>query len=171
MSYFSFKPEFDPDAAALRGGAAVGRGGAAVGMLFELPALEFGAIVLLRQWCDGEAGRAAIAHDFCVTLGSAHGAEAVNLLAGLVTLMVQRGRRPLMRHAADCSCFGGDESAFAQLVATATTGERDDAMAFAMIFLPPAEAFEAVLTAERLGPVILSLARAWTPARIPPTHH
>ena len=152
----------------------VQRGGAAVGLIRELPGLELGAILLLRQWCDGEVGRVRIAEDFSAVLGAPKAAEAVNLLAHLVTLLAQHGRRPLMRHDLHCACFGGDESAFAQMVAAAASGDRDDAMEFALTLMPPAAAYEAVQTAEGLGRAIRILVTALSAnADFPlnPTHH
>ncbi|MFC3183129.1 hypothetical protein [Cypionkella sinensis] len=127
------------------------RGGAAVGLLADLPPLERGAVHLLRQWCDGEAGRIAIAEDFTAIFGAEQAAHDVNALAHLITLMVQMGRRPLMRHHTQCACLGGDESVFAQMVAAATAGDREDAMAFGLTMLPPDIAYEAVQVAERVG--------------------
>ena len=75
----------------------------------------------------------------------------MNNLAHLLMLMVQMGRRPLMRHHTQCACLGGDESAFAQMVAAATAGDREDAMAFALTMLPPDIAYEAVQIAEYVG--------------------
>ena len=162
MSYFSTMPEFDTAVTDTRGGAAVG-------MLQELPMLELGAILLLRHWCDGEVGRAAVGRDFAA-LGSG-GVGGETLLAELVTLFAGHGRRPLMRHGVACACFGGDEAAFAQMIAAATVGDRDDAMAFALILLPVAQAFVAVQAAGRLGPIILRLARDATRSGAAPTHH
>lgn len=127
------------------------RGGAAVGMLADMPPLERGVVQLLRQWCDGEAGRIAVAEDFTAIFGPEQAAIEVNNLAHLIALMVQMGRRPLMRHHTQCACLGGDESAFAQMVAAATAGDREDAMAFALTMLPPDIAYEAVQIAEHVG--------------------
>lgn len=127
------------------------RGAAAVGMLADMPPLERGVVHLLRQWCDGEAGRIAIAEDFTAIFGAEKAAHEVNALAHLITLMVQMARRPLMRHHTQCACLGGDESVFAQMVAAATAGNRDDAMAFALTMLPPDIAYEAVQVAEQVG--------------------
>lgn len=162
MTFFTAKPEFDTALAATRGGAAVG-------MLQELPLLEFGAIVLLRHWCDGDTGRAAVKADFAALGPRADAGLA--LLAELVTLYAGHGRRPLMRHGVSCACFGGDEAAFAQMIAAATVGDRDDAMGFALILLPMAQAFVAVQAAVRLGPMILQMARAAAKGRARPTHH
>lgn len=137
----------------------VPRGAAPVGMIEELPALEQGAVLLLRHWCDGEGGRMAVVEDFTRTLGNARGAEAVNALAHLLTLFVSHGRRPLMRHGVSCSCLGGDESAFAQMVAAAAFGDREDAMAFALTMMPADAAYQAVQTAEMLGQSIQAMAR------------
>ncbi len=162
MTFFTAKPEFDTALAATRGGAAVG-------MLQELPLLEYGAIVLLRHWCDGDTGRAAVEADFAALGPRADAGLA--LLAELVALFVGHGRRPLMRHGVSCACFGGDEAAFAQMIAAATVGDRDDALGLALILLPMAQAFVAVQAAVRLGPMILHLARAAALTRATPTHH
>ena len=135
------------------------RGAAPVGTLADLPMLEQGAVVLMRQWCQDEPGRIAVAQDFTRALGE-DGAQAVNLLAHLITLIVRYGRRPMMRHDLTCTCIGGDESAFAQMIAAAAAGDRDDAMAFALTMMPAEIAFEAVQTAGPLGLLIHATARA-----------
>jgi len=135
------------------------RGAAPVGLLADMPPLERTLVHLLRQWCDGEAGRIALAEDFTAIFGPEQAAHEVNSLAHLIMLMVQMGRRPLMRHHAQCACLGGDESAFAQLVAAATAGDREDAMAFALTLLPPDIAYEAVQVAELVGHAALVIIR------------
>lgn len=150
MSYSWFKPSKVTQASPVRGGAAVG-------MLADMPPLERGVVQLLRQWCDGEAGRIAVAEDFTAIFGAEQAALEVNNLAHLIMLMVQMGRRPLMRHQTNCTCLGGDESAFAQMVAAATAGDREDAMAFALTMLPPDIAYEAVQTAEYVGRAALDI--------------
>ena len=144
MSYSWFKSSKAAPASPVRGAAAVG-------MLADMPPLERRVVQLLRQWCDGEAGRIAVAEDFTAILGAEQAVLDVNNFAHLITLMVQMGRRPLMRHQTQCACLGGDESAFAQMVAAATAGDREDAMAFALTMLPPDIAYEAVQIAEYVG--------------------
>lgn len=136
----------------------VPRGAAPVGVLSELPLLEQGVVLLLRQWCVDEAGRIAVAQDFTFALGNDRGTQAVNLFAHLVVLMVGHGRRPLMRHDISCSCIGGDESVVAQMVAAASAGDREDAMAFALTMMPAEIAYEAVQTAEPLGLLLHTIA-------------
>ncbi len=150
MSYSWFKSSKVTDAKPVRGGAAVG-------MLADLPPLERGVVQLLRQWCDGEAGRIAVAENFTAIFGAEQAAIEVNNLAHLITLMVQMGRRPLMRHHTQCACLGGDESAFAQMVAAATAGDREDAMAFALTMLPPDISYEATQIAAHVGHAVLDM--------------
>ena len=150
MSYSWFKSSKVANASPVRGGAAVG-------MLADMPPLERGVVQLLRQWCDGEAGRIAVAEDFTAVFGAERAALEVNNLAHLITLMVQMGRRPLMRHHTQCACLGGDESAVAQMLAAATAGDREDAMAFALTMLPPDIDFEAVQIAEYVGRATLDM--------------
>jgi hypothetical protein len=135
------------------------RGAAPVGLLADLPMLEQGAVLLMRQWCSGETGREAVAHDLTRSLGEERGVCAVNALAHLIGLMVGHGRRPFMRHDQNCTCLGGDENTFAQMVAAASAGDTEDAMAFALTMMPAAIAYEAVQTAEPLGLLIHAMAR------------
>lgn len=149
------------------------RGAAPVGVLADLPGLEQGAVLLLRQWCGGEDGRIAVAEDFARSLGEERGARAVNALAHLLTLLAHHGRRPFMRHDLTCACLGGDESAFAQMVAASAAGDTEDAMAFALTMMPAAIAYEAVQTAEGLGLMIHAMLRSQPARSFPPVgrHH
>ncbi|MBC7479404.1 MAG: hypothetical protein H7317_15140 [Pseudorhodobacter sp.] len=75
-----------------------------VGQLRELPVLELGAVLLLRQWCDGDLGRIRIAGDLAQVLDAEGTAKGVNNLGHLLT---GHARRPLMRHGVQCGCYGG----------------------------------------------------------------
>jgi hypothetical protein len=135
------------------------RGGAPVGLLEELPPVEMLAILFLRLWCEGEAGRARIAADLTQAFGTTRADLELERLAGLVQLVLQGGRRVLMRHGGACPCFGGDESAFANMVASAAAGDHEDSMVFALVLMTPAAAFGAVQLAEPVGLTLLGLAR------------
>jgi hypothetical protein len=135
------------------------RGGAPVGMLAELPVVEMGAILFLRMWCEGAASRALLADDFSLAFGTPRADAELERLSGLIGTVLQGGRRPLMRHGVDCPCFGGDESAFATMVACAVAGDREDATVFALALMSPAAAFSAVQAAGPVGLAILGLAR------------
>ena len=56
-----------------------------------------------------------------------------------------------MRHAADCACLGADEACFANFIATATTGEREDALLMAMLLVRPDVAPQLCAVAMNLG--------------------
>jgi hypothetical protein len=127
------------------------RGGASVGHLAELPDVERGAVLFLRQWCLGEAARAIIARDFALVFGTERGARVAAFQDRLMRLMLGQARRPLMRHADGCACIGGDESAFAQMVAAAASGDTDDASLFAMTLIAASAVPDAIALAEEIG--------------------
>ena len=145
------------------------RGAAPVGHLHELPPVELAAIVYLRAWCEGGPDREIIAKDFCLVMGDAAGAVAVGDFGALMTALLNSARRPVMRHGLGCRCFGGDESAFANMIAAAAGQDREDAMLYACTLMKSDAAWAAVQVALRLGQVFLRLARL--PDRSPaPTH-
>ena len=139
------------------------RGAAPVGAMHELPPIELAAVVCLRAWCAGGDDRAMVGRDFRLVLGDEAGAEAVADFDALMTVMLEGARRPIMCHALDCGCFGGDESAFANMIAAAAGRDREDALLFAGTLLTGPAAWVAVSLAERLGQAFLRLARR--PAR------
>ena len=146
------------------------RGAAPVGQLGDLPGIELAAIVYLRSWCDSGAARDIIARDFQLVFANPDAAAAaVTSFDHLMDVALRGARRPLMRHGLQCKCFGGDESAFANMVAAAVTGDREDAMLFASTLLSGPAAFEAVRLAGTLAPAFLRLARS-VPAAPAPTH-
>jgi hypothetical protein len=154
------------------------RGGAPVGHIAELPPLERLAVLHLRQWCSGPEERETIALNFSRVFSPAAAAQEVNTLAALMDYLIAGQRRPVMRHDLACTCFGGDESAFAHMVAAATAGDREDAMAFALTLMRPDAAWQAVMAAEGVGLALLRLSRVFaaapfdTPAKpAPRTHH
>ncbi len=127
------------------------RGGAPVGHLAELPDVERGAVLFLRKWCSGEAARTTIALDFARVFGAAHGSDLTMALDDLMHLMLCQARRPLMHHADGCTCLGGDESAFAQMVAAAASGDAEDATLFALTLIAGPAVPRTIVLAEQLG--------------------
>ena len=120
------------------------QGGAPVVALAALPPSQACAVRLLREWCDGACAAAPPGFD------------------DLARLLAREGRRPLMRHQADCACVGSDEAVFALLLAVAATGDREEAMMLACLLVP----------ADRMGMVAhlaqiagLAIARACLAAR------
>ncbi|MFT6022985.1 MAG: hypothetical protein ACI9PY_001098 [Ascidiaceihabitans sp.] len=113
------------------------RGGASVGFLTELDGIEAASVIYLRLWCNGPDGQADVWNDFAATLGSVHGKKALQAFEDLCRLCTSHGRRLLMRHSVQCKCLGADESCFANFIATAASGDRDDAMLIATLLVRP----------------------------------
>ncbi|MDA9789525.1 hypothetical protein N9B69_00800 [Amylibacter sp.] len=111
------------------------RGGAPVGFLSELPAVEAAAVCFLRLWCESPETQTRAITDLNDLLGPAHGPLAVDSLGQMCGLFSRYARRPVMRHHSGCSCLGADEACFANLVAEAAVGHRDDAFLFAMLIV------------------------------------
>lgn len=112
-------------------------GGASVGQLSQLDDLEACAVVYLRLWSDGAEGQTAVWNDLATGLGPTRGRTALAAFEDLIGVIAHHGRRPLMRHAVHCACLGADEACFARFIATATLGEREDALLMAMLLVRP----------------------------------
>lgn len=149
--------------------AAVPRGAAPVGQLSELDAFECAAVLYLRLWCDGIAAQEQVSADFARVLGCPRGRNAARSLGHLCQLCARYGRRPMIHHQVGCACLGGDESCFAQLVAAAADGQRDDAMMMAALIVRADVASSLVAFAESYGLALRSLTRA-SLAEIPSPH-
>jgi hypothetical protein len=113
------------------------RGGAPVGFIAELDGIEAASVIYLRLWCDGPEAKAAMWNDFACSLGTDYGSGAFKAFEDLCSLCTTHGRRPLMRHSLNCKCLGADESCFANFIACAATGDREDAMLIATLLVRP----------------------------------
>ncbi|MBS1301942.1 hypothetical protein [Loktanella sp. SALINAS62] len=111
------------------------RGGAPVGFVTELDGIEAAAVIYLRLWGDGPDSQAQVWNDLASRLGAEGGRRALESFESLFSLCIRHGRRPLMRHAVQCKCLGADESCFANFIATAATGDREDAMLIATLLV------------------------------------
>ncbi|WP_425037469.1 hypothetical protein [Primorskyibacter sp. S187A] len=111
------------------------RGGAAVGVVSDLDSIEAASVIYLRLWFDGPDAQAKVWNDFAASLGSDQGRVALRSFETLCSLCARHGRRPLMRHSVQCACVGADEACFAHFIATAATGEREDAMLLASLIV------------------------------------
>nr|WP_171235653.1 hypothetical protein [Ruegeria sp. HKCCA6837] len=144
------------------------RGGATVGHLADLGPVEAGAVMYLRMWSEGEGGRTDAASDFQIALGADCGEAAMQTLESVCSLCAAYGRRPLIRHGLKCACLGADENCFAQMIAAASEGAREDAMMLASLIVRPDFAPALASLSEELG---LALRRMTTGFRIPTTGH
>lgn len=105
----------------------------------------------LRLWGEGAKGRADAASDFDIALGADQGRAAMLTLDRLCGLCVHHGRRPLVRHGLGCGCLGADENCFAQMIAAAAEGAREDAMMMASLIVRPDFAPALASLSEQLG--------------------
>ncbi len=113
------------------------RGGAPVGFITELDGIEAASVIYLRLWCDGSDAQSQVWTDFTSMLGPSGGRKAVESFEQLCALCSRHGRRPLIRHAINCKCLGADEACFANLIASAANGKREDALMIAILIVRP----------------------------------
>jgi len=112
------------------------RGGAPVGYLSELSDVEATAVLCLRLWNTGDARLDAPAlGEMMRALGRAEGKRLFQAFEQICTLCAHHGRRPLVRHSPGCECLGADEACFANFIATASEGDREDAMLIASMLV------------------------------------
>ncbi len=127
------------------------RGGNPIGYVTDLGEVEAGAVRYLRLWCSGPGPQAEVLDDFIGCLGPTEGRSALDSLEGICRLCALHGRRPLVRHQPACRHLGTDEACFANFIAAAGEGAREDAMLIATLIVRADMACVAVEMAERLG--------------------
>jgi len=124
---------------------------APVARLDSLPRLQAWCVTALRQWMGGAAGREALAAD----LTARHGADAapalLNRLAGTLDLLARHGQRHFAHNPAGSDAVSPDEAFVAHFVATAATGEREEALMLAMLLVRADLAPALVARAQALG--------------------
>lgn len=136
------------------------RGGAPVGFISELPQVDAASVCFLRLWCESAETRHQADEDLYDLLGPRHGPVAVDSLRQMCEVFSQFARRPVMRHHSGCSCLGADEACFANLVSEAATGQREDALMFAMLMVRADFAPVLVGLAEQFGLALQVLTRS-----------
>lgn len=150
------------------------RGGAPVGHLAELGVIELQAVICLRMWCNGPDAQQRVWSGFADSLGPEAGREALEVFEEICTLCTRHGRRPLMRHQPTCRCLGADEACFANFVATAADGDREDALLIATLLvradMAPALAALAATFGLALRRIDLQTPYRASPARHPTLH-
>jgi hypothetical protein len=134
------------------------RGAAPVGHVAELGPLEAAAVCYLRLWCDSPGAQEQVRRDFAGTLGPVAGHQAAGALEDLCGLCARHGRRALMRHQPSCTCLGADEACFANLIALATEGEREDALLIATLIVRADVAAHLMVAAQTFGLAIKRMA-------------
>lgn len=127
------------------------RGGFAVARISDLGSVEAQSIRYLRMWCDGPAAQAGVWNDFASTLGPDAGRHALRALEELCALCSRHSHRPLLRRPVGCRCAGADEACFAQVIAAASEGDREDALLIATMLVRADIAMGLMLPAEAFG--------------------
>ncbi|WP_412505854.1 hypothetical protein [Roseovarius sp. SYSU LYC5161] len=103
-----------------------------------LTPLEALSVRCLRLWHDPAHGPAAMGTMLARRLGPERGTACHRALADVMGMIARHGRRRLARHGAECGCVGVDEAIFAHFIATAATGDREDAMLVASLLVDSA---------------------------------
>jgi hypothetical protein len=127
------------------------RGAAPVGQLGELPVLEMSAIVYFRMLGTSIETRQQLHQDFQLAFGRDHGIYYAAQFEEFFTFLATKSRRKVMRHEIDCTCFGGDESAIANMIALAAIGDIQEAELLASNLVPCKDAKTLVAHAEAIG--------------------
>lgn len=111
------------------------QGSAPVGHVSDLDAMRAAAVLYFRLWNGNSDNMTVIHRDWALALGAEAGQHAQHSIEALCDLCQTHGRRPLMRHDVMCNCLGADEACFANFIATAAEGDREDAMLIATLLV------------------------------------
>lgn len=133
------------------------RGGVPVGKMKFLPRFEAGVVFYLRLWSDGTEAQSHMRKDFTIALGREWGTQSYRTFQELCRMIGRFGHRPMMRHHLDCECLGADENVFANFVAAAAEGSREDAMMLASLIVRPDAAPMLTSLAEDIGHALRSM--------------
>jgi len=124
-------------------------GAATVGLLAEQPPLARLAVRMLRV--HGTMTATAFHGELDEALGCERAADVMALFTTFARICEDYGRRPLACHGRDCPCLGADEACLAQLVASASAGEHEDAMLLAALIVRAESASALATVAAELG--------------------
>lgn len=141
-------------------------GGAPVGLVSDLDDLEARAVACLRLWQSGADRRKGLTNELTARLGPQRAQAAMSVLDSLFDLCAQHARRPLIRHQVNCACLGADEACFAQFIATAARGEREDAMLIAMLIVRVDVAPILTSLAQQAGLALMQANADWPRERV-----
>ncbi|MDX5412005.1 MAG: hypothetical protein LPK02_03050 [Rhodobacterales bacterium] len=111
------------------------RGAASVGRLVDLDPVEAGAVLYLRLSWNNPQALGALSADFTPILGAVAAEQAAANFHQLSSLCQTHARRALCPHSLGCACLGADEACFAQMVASAAEGAREEALMMALLLV------------------------------------
>lgn len=89
--------------------------------------------------------------DFAQAFGAEHGKYYAYQFELFFNLLVKNSRRQIMRHDIDCTCFGGDESAVANIISLAARGDLEEAELLASNLMACKAAKKLIAPAEEVG--------------------
>lgn len=138
---------------------ALRRQAAAVATLDSLPPEQVLLVLALRQWAGSPDDQAVLWTCLSRQMGPDAARHLRRGLDQLMSLLADQGRRRLVRHDTECPCVGADEAVFANFVATAAHGDREDALLMAMLLVRADLAPLAASLAQTVGLQLLRLAR------------
>lgn len=133
------------------------RGGCPVARLSALPSRDALAVLMLRDWCSDDDGRAQGAASLCAVLGPAQTQNALAAWEAVAALLQDHCRRPVLLCDRTCGCVGADEAVLAQTLTLAAIGAREDAMWILSLLVPADRLLWAVAVFEQAGRVLLRL--------------
>lgn len=138
------------------------RGAAPVAYLGELSEIEAGVVICLRLWCEDVGARNTMWNGLARELGPERGRETLKAFERLFALMLEHGRRPIMRHGMHCHCVGADEAVLANLVSTAAGGDLEEAILISTLIVRADFAHVLAEQACRLGLGLRAMKRRWS---------
>ena len=124
---------------------------ATAGRIADLTEVEATAVVYLRIWYCGSAGKAKIHQNLSLGLGRRVARDAVSSFEKLCFFAVQHGRCQFLPGALGCQCLNAGEAVFANLIANASFGQRDAAVETATLLVDPDVAETVAKLAEDCG--------------------
>lgn len=127
------------------------RGGVSVGVLRNVDIWEADLIINLRLWCSGLSGRAKLYETFTTRLTSNNAVQELESFERLLMSLSVYAHRPLVYHDVECGCIGADEQIFVHLVATASSGDLQEASLIATLLVGAAKAEHMAILAAQVG--------------------
>jgi len=108
-----------------------------VGYIDDLDAVQAGAVLYFRKWCNGKAARAEIQNEFRTFFGEQKGDQVAANFDLMCECFTHHARRTLLYHGLNCECLGSDEACLANFIWYAKNGDREDAMLLAANLVRP----------------------------------
>lgn len=133
------------------------RGARPVANIEDMDPIEAASVRYFRLWFDGRRGQKEALEDFHAVFGQDVGNRHARQMRELLLAVVENSRRPLMHHQNCCQCVGADECAFANIMAAAAAGDREDTALFTSLLVRPDVAMCLSGLAQEVGMILRQL--------------